>query len=422
MIVAAKSEIGLKKCMAKFREKEVFFMTIKLFYEDSYITNFTAHTWEQFTDEANRSYIVLDQTAFYPTGGGQPYDTGTLNGVQVLEVEDVDGQIRHYVDEPLPEQDAVQGQINWKRRFDHMQQHAGQHILSAAFEDQLGYSTVSFHLGQDVCTIDLEVAQLSGKDVAVVEAFANDIIQQNLPIETKWVTEEELSQYSLRKQLAVSENIRLVIIPNVDYSGCGGTHPSSTGQVSAISVLKIEKQKNQTRVYFVCGHRVTNELRTKQAVVQGLTNLLNVPESKLVSAAERVLLQTKEYEKTIDELNEKLLAFEANELLHEASSIHDLKIVQMISNEYRMKDLQKLAKMVLKEDPEVVVFFVSERDNKMQIVCGRGETDLDMNLALKGVLPLINGKGGGKKDFAQGGGEPIRSAEEVMMELVKTVR
>ncbi|WP_226658781.1 alanyl-tRNA editing protein [Pseudalkalibacillus hwajinpoensis] len=397
-------------------------MTTKLFYEDPYITNFTAYRWEQFTDEANRYYIVLDQTAFYPTGGGQPYDTGTLNGVQVLEVEEVEGEIRHYVDGPLPNQDAVQGQLNWKRRLDHMQQHAGQHILSAAFEDQLGYSTVSFHLGQEVCTIDLAVDNVSGEDIHRAEAFANDVILQNLPIETKWVNEEELTKYTLRKQLAVSQDIRLVIIPGVDYSGCGGTHPSSTGQVNAISVLKVEKQKKQTRVYFVCGHRVTDELRSKQSVVLGLTNVLNVPESKLVEAAERVILQSKEYEKAIEDLNEKLLSFKAKDLLHEASSIQDLKVVQMISNEFKMKDLQKLARMVLKEDPEAVVFFVSESDHKLQIVCGRGEADLDMNLALKGVLPLINGKGGGKKDFAQGGGEPIRSAEEVLMELVKTVR
>ncbi|WP_166001102.1 DHHA1 domain-containing protein [Bacillus sp. Cs-700] len=394
-------------------------MTTKLYYNDPYITTFTAGKCEQFTDDENRSYVILDQTAFYPTGGGQPYDTGTLNGVQVHDVEEVEGEVRHYVDGTLDEE-QVKGEINWTRRFDHMQQHAGQHILSAAFEDRLGYSTVSFHLGQEVCTIDLDVAQLSEDDAAVAEAFANDVIQQNLPIETKWVNEEELAQYSLRKQLAVSEDIRLVMIPNVDYSGCGGTHPSSTGQVRAISLLKIEKQKKQTRVHFVCGERVTKELRTKQAVIQGLTNVLSVPESKLVDAAERVLHQSKEYEKTIDELNEKLLSFEAKELVQSAEMIHDQKVVQLISSQHGMKELQKLAKMILKEDSEVVVFFISESDQKLQIVCGRGEEiERDMNLTLKKVLPFINGKGGGKKDFAQGGGEPIRSAEEVLIELVK---
>ncbi|WP_371018416.1 alanyl-tRNA editing protein [Pseudalkalibacillus sp. JSM 102089] len=395
-------------------------MTTKLFYEDPYIKTFTAEKWEQFTDEANRSYVILDQTAFYPTGGGQPYDGGTLNGVQVLDVEEVEGEIRHYVDGKLPATEHVHGDINWARRFDHMQQHAGQHILSAAFEDQLGYSTVSFHLGQEVCTIDLNVATLDDEEVKTAEKFANNVIQQNLPIETNWVSEEELSNYTLRKQLAVSDDIRLVIIPDVDYSGCGGTHPSSTGQVQAISILKIEKQKKQMRVHFVCGERVTDELRKKQGIMLGLTNALSVPQSHLVEAAERVLLQSKEYEKTIEELNEKLLSYEAKELLHGADTIHDQKVVQMISKQHGMKELQKLAKMVLKEDPHVIVFFISEGEDKLQIVCGRGEAlSYDMNFSLKEVLPFINGKGGGKKDFAQGGGEPVRSAEELLIELVK---
>ncbi len=395
-------------------------MTTKLFYEDPYIKTFTAEKWEQFTDEANRSYVILDQTAFYPTGGGQPYDGGTLNGVQVLDVEEVEGEIRHYVDGKLPATEHVHGDINWARRFDHMQQHAGQHILSAAFEDQLGYSTVSFHLGQEVCTIDLNVATLDDEEVKTAEKFANNVVQRNLPIETKWVSEEELANYTLRKLLAVSEDIRLVMIPNVDYSGCGGTHPSSTGQVQAISILKIEKQKKQTRVHFVCGERVTDELRKKQGIMLGLTNALSVPQSDLVEAAERVLLQSKEYEKTIEELNEKLRTYEAKELLHGADTIQDQKVVQMISKQHGMKELQKLAKMVLKEDPHVIVFFISEGEDKLQIVCGRGEAlSYDMNFSLKEVLPFINGKGGGKKDFAQGGGEPVRSAEEVLIELVK---
>ncbi|MGE6204811.1 alanyl-tRNA editing protein [Guptibacillus hwajinpoensis] len=395
-------------------------MTTKLFYEDPYIATFTSEKWEQATDDANRSYVVLNQTAFYPTGGGQPYDSGKLNGVQVLDVEEVDGEVRHYVDGKLPEEEHVHGVINWPRRFDHMQQHAGQHILSAAFEDQLGYSTVSFHLGQEVCTIDLNVATLDHEEVRTAENYANNVILQNLPIETKWVSEEELSNYTLRKQLAVAEDIRLVMIPDVDYSGCGGTHPSSTGQVQAISILKIEKQKKQTRVHFVCGERVTDALREKQGIMLGLTNALSAPQSDLVEAAERVLLQSKEYEKTIEELNEKLLSYEAKELLHGADTIHDQKVVQMISKQHGMKELQKLAKMVLKGDPHVIVFFISEGEDKLQIVCGRGEAlSYDMNLSLKEVLPFINGKGGGKKDFAQGGGESVRSAEEVLIELVK---
>ncbi|MDQ0483662.1 alanyl-tRNA editing protein [Guptibacillus hwajinpoensis] len=393
-------------------------MTEKLFYEDQYLTSFPAQVVKQTTDKADRLYVVLNQTAFYPTGGGQPFDKGMLNEVAVTDVEEVNAELRHFVEREVEEE--VQGEINWMRRFDHMQQHAGQHILSAAFEDRFGYKTVSFHLGQEVCTIDLDISSLDEAEVRNVEAFANSIVQNNHPIETKWVTNEEVTQYNLRKEVSVTDHIRLVLIPDIDTSGCGGTHPSSTAEVGAISILKWEKQKKQLRVHFVCGNRVLDQLHQKQKVVQGLTNGLNVPQGDLVDAANRLVMQTKEHEKMIDELNDRLLTFEAKELLQSAGTIHEQRVVQMISYDYGMKEIQKLGKTILNEDPSVVVFLISEVENKLQIVCGRGaDLHLDMNLALKEVLPLINGKGGGKKEFAQGGGDAIRSSEEILIELVK---
>ena len=393
-------------------------MTEKLFYEDPYLTSFPAQIVKQTTDEAGRRYVVLNQTAFYPTGGGQPFDTGTLNGVAVTDVEEVNGEVRHFVEREV--EDEGQGEINWVRRFDHMQQHAGQHILSAVFEDRFGYKTVSFHLGQEVCTIDLDISSLDEAEVRKVEAFANSSVQNDHPIETKWITKEEVTQFNLRKEVSVTDHIRLVMIPDVDTSGCGGTHPSSTAEVGAISILKWEKQKKQMRVHFVCGNRVLHQLHQKQKVVQGLTNGLNVPQGDLVDAANRLVTQTKEHEKMIDELNDRILTYEAKELLQSAGTIHEQRVVQMISHEYGMKEIQKLGKTILNEDPSVVVFLISEVENKLQIVCGRGaDLDFDMNLTLKEILPLINGKGGGKKDFAQGGGEAIRSPEEILIELVK---
>ncbi|MFK4998913.1 alanyl-tRNA editing protein [Bacillus sp. N9] len=185
---------------------------------------------------------------FYPTGGGQPFDMGTLNGIEVLNVEEVDGEIHHTVSKRLDTTDEIEGVIDWERRFDHMQQHTGQHILTSAFVELFGLHTVSFHLGKEICTIDLDVEHVSSEQLVAAERLANEVILKNLPIETKWVTGDELEQYSLRKELAVTDDIRLVIIPNFDYNGCGGTHPSSTGQVSAIKILATEKQKQK----YVC--------------------------------------------------------------------------------------------------------------------------------------------------------------------------
>ncbi len=223
--------------------------TEKLFYQDSYMRAFTARVLKAERDEQGHFYVVLDRTAFYPTGGGQPHDTGTLNSVHVYDVEEIGGEVRHYIEDPVDVHHEIAGEIDWERRFDHMQQHAGQHILSAAFAEMVGYQTVSFHLGQQICSIDLDAVDLTDEEIMQVENKANDIILENRPVETRWVSAEELSQYPLRKEVSVSDNIRLVIIPDFDYNGCGGTHPNSTGQVSALKMLHWEKQKKKVRVY-----------------------------------------------------------------------------------------------------------------------------------------------------------------------------
>ena len=192
-------------------------MQSKLYYQDPYIQTFSAQILKQESDETGKNYIILNQTAFYPTGGGQPHDTGRIADRAVIDVEEVNGEIRHYLDAPLRVADSnVTCTIDWERRFDHMQQHAGQHILSAAFDHLFGYKTVGFHMGTENLTIDLATEELTKEEAQKAEELANKIILENRPIETKWVTEEELSQYELRKETKVKEDIRLVIIPDFD--------------------------------------------------------------------------------------------------------------------------------------------------------------------------------------------------------------
>ena len=233
--------------------KELFY------YQDSMMKEFTADVVTTGTDE-NGPYVVLSNTAFYPTGGGQPNDTGWLNGIEVINVEKVDEEIRHYIKEDVAINGTVEGKLNWVRRFDHMQQHTGQHILTAAFVELFDYQTVSFHLGSELVAIDLNVAEVTAEQLAAAEKRANDIVLENRPIETTWVTKDELAQYNLRKDVTVDEDIRLVIIPDYDYNGCGGTHPTSTGQVQMIKIMEIEKMKSNIRVHFVCGDRVREQL------------------------------------------------------------------------------------------------------------------------------------------------------------------
>lgn len=407
----------------KKRRRVNVMTTEKLYYDNQYIRSFTSKLLKQDKDENGRIYIVLEKTAFYPTGGGQPHDIGTINGINVVDVVEVDGEIRHFIEKQIDEQNECNCEINWDRRFDHMQQHAGQHILSAAFEETHGYKTISFHLGKEICTIDLDIANLTEEEADAVEKLANHIIIENLPIEAKWVTESELEHYSLRKELSVSENIRLVIIPNFDYNGCGGTHPSSTGQVQSLKILQWEKQKKHTRVQFVCGNRVITQLSQKQKVIQSLTGILNAPQDKMEEAANRILKQSKEFEKNLDELKNKLLDYEASTLINEQQMVDNIKIVKKIFYNYSIPDLQKLARTIVGKTNDVLVFFINEQEDKLQFVCAKGpELPFNMNEVVKRNIPLVNGKGGGNDSFAQGGGEKLLSANQLMDELVSSVR
>ncbi|MFF2446774.1 DHHA1 domain-containing protein [Neobacillus sp. NPDC058068] len=386
-------------------------MENKLYYQDAYITTFTAKVDKQEKDHSGKWYVVLNQTAFYPTGGGQPHDLGTIENIKVVNVEEIEGEIRHYLEGQLTNINNVRGVLDWQRRFDHMQQHAGQHILSAAFEELLDYKTVGFHLGEEIVTIDLATETLSEQDVKRVEDLANQIILENRPIETKWVTEDELSHYSLRKETKVKDNIRLVMIPDFDYNGCGGTHPKVTGEVRAIKILEWERQRKNIRVQFVCGERVLKQFDQKQKMLLELTKLLNAPESGMIHAVSRLVEQGKALEKELDHNQQQLLTFEARELLAK----NENGLVCEVFQNRTIQALQKLARIIIAEDDKTMVFFVSENENRLQLVCARGQARTEnMKSVLGAALPLINGKGGGNDSFAQGGGEALMTGREML--------
>ncbi|MCM3160060.1 DHHA1 domain-containing protein [Metabacillus litoralis] len=394
-------------------------MTKKLYYDDVYQTKFSSKVIKRNNDESG-CFVVLQETAFYPTGGGQPFDKGTLNEINVLKVEEVDGEIRHYMETSI-DMEEVNGVIDWERRFDHMQQHAGQHILTAAFEDNLGYKTLSFHLGEETCTIDLDTSFLTDEEIHKAEKLANKIILENRPILTKWVDKkEELSGLPLRKELAVSEHIRLVIIPEYDYNGCGGTHPRSTGEVSLLKILTCEKQKKYTRVHFVCGGRLLKQLQEKQEVLKKLTTQLSSPQQEIDKAVNRLLQHTKSLEERIVNMQDQLLQFEGKELLEKVEKINGYNMIHSVFHNRTINELQLLAKEIVEGNKNTIVLFVNDDQNKLQVVCARSEDiEFNLNQLLKGVLPSINGKGGGKPSFVQGGGERNILPEVLLDQLIK---
>ncbi|MEC3885543.1 DHHA1 domain-containing protein [Halobacillus sp. HZG1] len=389
-------------------------MTRKLYYEDVYMMNFDSKVTR--TDEDERGlYVVLEETAFYPTGGGQPNDEGTLNGVAVFNVEEVDGEVRHYIKEEIANKEGVHGKINRERRLDHMQQHSGQHIISAVFDDQFNIPTTSFHLGKDTVTIDLDTEKLTDEMLENAEGQVNQIIRSNDPIETKWLSVEEAVEYPLRKKLAVQGDVRLVIIPEVDYNGCGGTHPHSTGEVMAAKFLGWTKNKNQVRLEFVCGHRVLQKLGQKHHVLSEMKRIVPKPEQKLVDEVGELIKASKEKDKKIAELEEQLLYYEAQEIL---SASKEQSVIRRVFSNRPIKMLQSLGKMIVEEAPSAYLILISEQEDQLQFVLARGaDIDRNMNEVAKQAMTLIEGKGGGKPNFVQGGGKRLVDGEHFASQI-----
>ncbi|RIW38463.1 alanyl-tRNA editing protein [Bacillus salacetis] len=391
----------------------------KLYYQDQYIREFQSNLVSQQKSEDGRWFAVLEETAFYPAGGGQPSDTGMLNNVKVTEVEEMDGIIRHYLEGPIADEGPITGMINWNRRFDHMQQHSGQHILSAAFVESLGYETVSFHLGKETSTIDLNTSDLTEGERLKAEALANEIILQNLPIHTKWVNKYEAGKYPLRKRLAVEEDIRLVIIPEFDYNGCGGTHPGSTGEVGLIKILGWEKQRKNTRVSFVCGQRVAKQLHEKNHILKQLTGVVNAPPSEMVSSVKTLIENGKKNEKLLEEARQTILSYEAEALGNSAVDIHGTKVVKKVLQHRSMAEMQQMARSVLQRHGAVVLL-VSENGDKLQFVFGAAPScHNDMKELVSYALEITNGKGGGNSSLAQGGGSAVMPGEELLNRLME---
>lgn len=382
-----------------------------LYYQDATISEFQA-TVVKTGSEEDRNYIVLDNTAFYPTGGGQPHDTGWIHGFEIIDVEKVDDEIRHYT---AADVSNISGEIfatlNWTRRFDHMQQHTGQHILTAAFVELFDMATTSFHLGTELVTIDLNVSDVTDEQLAAAEKRANEIILENRPIEIKWVSKDELANYNLRKDVSVDEDIRLVIIPDFDYNGCGGTHPTSTGQVGLLKILATEKMKQQIRIHFVCGQRVLQQLAMRKNVLSDVARQLNASEEQSAEAMRKFATATKQTEKNLKDAQDALLQYEAQALASEA-------IAARTFENRSIQELQKLARFITEHNEQAIALLVATNDTKLQFVAARGKAQTtSMKTISAAVLPLINGKGGGNDVLVQGGGEAAIPADTLLQAM-----
>ncbi len=372
-----------------------------LYNDDPYLKEFDAKVIDVIPYE-DKYGVVLDRTAFYPEGGGQPFDTGNLNDVNVLQVVEKEGELLHIVSEPLRSKE-VKGIINWTRRFDHMQQHTGQHILSECFERLFKGSTDSFHLGKDIVSIEINIESFSDSDAEHIETMANDIIYSNLPVTARVVTDEELKSMPLRKKPKVSENIRIVEIKEFDYSPCGGTHVRATGEVGMIKIKSWEKCKGGIRFTFVCGNRALKDYSVQNSIIRSLGEKLSVRDCDILNAVGKVLNDCRAAEKQLSAATQELIKYEAEQIIKECPVQDGIRLISRIFDGRSINDAKLLAQH-LTQVPGTVALLACRNENAQVIFTRSEDVNIDMNSIIKAVFPIIGGKGGGNARTAQGGG------------------
>jgi len=396
-------------------------MADRLYYRDSFLTSFDAVVTDirlvSRTGGEALWQVALDHSAFYPTSGGQPYDRGTLaatsrNGA-VLEVpvdeveEDESGEVWHFTAKPLAAGTPVHAVIDWGRRRDHMQQHSGQHLLSAIFSRELAAHTVSFHLGDETSTIDLDTASIAHASLERIERLANQIIAEDRPLSVRTVARTEadamLAAGRLRKLPEREGDIRLIEIEGIDLNACGGTHLRSTGQIGGLALRATERVRHGLRVEFVCGLRAIAAARRDFSLISEAAVALSVPKDQVPRTIERLLGDAKHAAKQRQKLREELAQFEAGELLAKAAVQDGVRVVRREFSEHDAEYVKLLASRIAAAGGDALVLVASTHEEPAAVVMARG-ADLKFSCGelMKNALAGLGLRGGGSPTLAQG--------------------
>ena len=379
--------------------------TEKLYYLDPYLQEFPAVILCKTPLGDGRFAVVLDRTAFYPEGGGQPCDTGTLNELPVLTVQTKEDEIVHTVDGD-PGDGPVNGKIDWQRRFDHMQQHTGEHILSGVFLAKVQAENVGFHLSAATVQIDVTLPALSAELADEIEMAANAVIFSDRPVDAKFVEPAELAAYALRKAPGAEfEQIRLVSVADCDCCPCGGTHVRRTGEVGLLKIRGWEKRKNNIRVEFACGHRALADYRRKHELARTLSSRFSAPVEQALPAFERFMEKQESLQRELNTTRKAYHEELATRLLNEAAPVGGYRVVSRVFAGYSATDLQDFAARITAADGAVCLLAaVDESAGRSSFLFAAAPNVPNaMNDLLKRSLAPVGGKGGGNAATAQGG-------------------
>ena len=392
-------------------------MTDRLYYTDPYLRAFDA-TIARVDQRGDRLAVTLDRTAFYPTSGGQPFDTGLLGPLRVVDVVDEeDGTITHVVEPGTPNPEPrtnpepgtlnpepgqrVRGELDWPRRFDHMQQHSGQHVLSAAFDTLFGVRTVSFHLGAAVSTIDL-AREMTPAEIAAAEADANRIVWEDRAVSIRFADAAEAARLPLRKEPACGGTLRLIEVDGCDLSACGGTHVARTGGIGVIAVASWERFKGGQRLEFLCGGRALAGYRTLRDAVSASVRLVSVLPGELAPAIQRLQTDAKDQKRVITGLQNDLARYHADELAAGAERVGAHRLVARVIDA-DANGLKSLASAIAAK-PGLVVVLTSLSTPSLVVVARSNDVKVSAQELLTRLIAEFGGRGGGRPELAQAGG------------------
>jgi len=384
-------------------------MTHRLYYTDSYLRDFDAAVVDR-ADGGRRVY--LDRTAFYPTSGGQPNDTGTLGGAAVVNIVDEDDRIAHLLADPI-DGTTVHGSVDWPRRFDHMQQHTGQHLLSAVLHELFGHGTIVVHFGRESSTLDLDTPDLEHAQLVEAEARANEIVTENRPVEVSF--EDALEVTGLRKASAREGTLRIVTIRDLDRSACGGTHVRATGEIGPILIRRSERVKKNIRLEFLCSARAARRARADLDLLARLAGSFSAAADELPALVEAQRAELKAAAGARRELEERLARYRARELYDTAPDGSPRPIV-VREEKGPIDRLRPLAQAIAAMPRALFVGWTV--DPPAIVVATSADAGVDAGAALKSALEAVGGRGGGNPRLAQGTAGSAAAAERVVTALL----
>jgi alanyl-tRNA synthetase len=394
-------------------------MTDLLYYKNAYQVDFEAKVLsiDQLKD---RFAIVLDATCFYPEGGGQPADAGWLNDVRVVDVQSKNGKVIHYTEKPV-KGETVRGKIDWEKRFDFMQQHTGQHLLSQSLVRVGKYRTVSVHLGESYTSVEIDASQISDQEIYSVEKMANDAINNNLPVNTHWVDPSEVHRYHLRKPPPKVEKVRVVEIKGFDASSCGGTHVSHIGEVGIIKIIGQERIRGHVRLLAKIGKRALDDYDKKIRLIQELNRMLSCGDDDIPARVNDLENEVRDLSRELARVQGELMETAAEKAARNARHIAGIEFISSIFEDLNKKAMKAFLDVLLARENRIVLI-INKNNQQLNWMIGHSlKGELNLNPLVKPLLPLISGRGGGQSELIQGGGSNQKGILEFIKEFEKKI-